>query len=155
MAKLHGLSKHRLFHVFRHIKDRCYNPNNDSYHNYGARGIIVCDEWKNDFMAFYNWALENGYKKGLTIDRIENNGSYSPTNCRLATRKTQGNNRSTNRFLERDGERLTMKQWSEKTGIHYETIKKRVREGLPVDMVLSPINRHINLPLPLTKLKRK
>ena len=74
------------------MKTRCYNPNFIYYCNYGGRGIIICDEWLNDFKAFYEWAINNGYKEGLTIDRINNDGIYEPSNCRWITRAEQNRN---------------------------------------------------------------
>ena len=92
----------------------------------------MCDEWKNDFMSFYNWAINNGYKSGLTIERINNDGNYEPSNCRWATRLEQSNNTSRNRFIFYYGEKHTVSEWSKKLGIKYGVLSSRIRKGLPL-----------------------
>lgn len=98
----HNMSRCRLYDVWSGMKRRCCDPGNQRYHQYGGRGITVCDEWRNDFKKFYEWAMANGYDENAprgqcTIDRIDNDGDYSPDNCRWVDMKTQRNNRSDSR----------------------------------------------------------
>lgn len=125
----HKSSDTKLFAVWCSMRFRCNNPNDKSYHNYGARGIRVCDEWTNSFSSFYNWALSNGYNDGLTIDRINNDGNYEPSNCRWTSRKVQGNNSRKNRLITIDNETKTLSQWCEQLGLRYQTIEMRLYRG--------------------------
>lgn len=89
----HGKRKHKLYQVFLDMKSRCYRKKNKSYKYYGLRGITVCDEWINDFIVFFNFAINNGWKEGLEIDRENNDGNYEPDNCRFVTRMVNNNNK--------------------------------------------------------------
>ncbi|MBO4622408.1 MAG: AP2 domain-containing protein [Bacilli bacterium] len=109
----------RLYSIWHDMKTRCYNPKHSSYKNYGERGIIICNEWKNNFTNFYNWAINNGYKEDLTIDRIDVNGNYEPSNCRWATYTQQNINR-----------RMTKLNTSGYSGIRYITTGKRRKRWL-------------------------
>jgi hypothetical protein len=127
--KIHGKSNTKLYDVWNTIKLRCYKPSQNMYSNYGGRGIEVCDEWLNDFINFYNWAIENGYQDGLQIDRINVDGNYEPNNCRWVTRTTNANNKRNNIKYTHDGVTLTMKQWCQKLGLNYKTVMTRYYRG--------------------------
>ena len=117
----HGLRFTSIYNVWRNMRYRCKDENNKYY---GEKGITVCNEWQ-DFNTFYNWAMTNGYKKGLTIDRIDNNGNYESANCRWVTELVQGNNKSNNINISYEGETHTLAQWSRKLKVNYETIRRR------------------------------
>lgn len=127
----HGMSSTRLYRVWGGMKDRCYNKNCKNYPHYGGRGIVVCDEWKTDFMSFYNWAMETGYDETAprgqyTIERKDNDGPYSPENCRWATiREQEGNKRNTLR-VKAGGEEIRLVELAEREGVKYSTALKRV-----------------------------
>ena len=132
-----GLSGSIIGKCYHGIMQRCYNPKDINYKNYGARGIKMCDLWKNDFMSFYNWAKSGGYKKGLTIDRIDNNKGYSPENCRLVSMKEQQNHRTNNRLLTYKGKTLTITQWAEKYNMSYRNLFYRLKNGYSIEKALT------------------
>ena len=127
----HGLHNTRLYTIWKGMTKRCRDSNAKSFKNYGGRGITVCEEWRTDFQAFYDWSIQNGYRNDLSIDRIDVNGNYEPSNCRWATRKEQSDNkRSTVKYrILYNGEEYTVRQLSVKTGISEQTIYWRVRTG--------------------------
>ena len=124
----HGKRYSRLYKIWVGISQRTNNEKNPSYKHYGGRGICVCDEWLNDFQAFYDWSVTNGYNDNLTLDRIDNDGNYEPSNCRWATQKEQMNNTRVNRLITLDGETHTVKEWSEITGIPSNVIHARIHK---------------------------
>lgn len=116
----------RIYNIYLNMIARCYNKNNISYKNYGAKGITICDEWKENCEAFYIWSIENGYQDNLTIDRINVNGNYEPSNCRWATRLQQANNTTQNRFITYKGETHTLAEWSRILGIYQQKLRYRI-----------------------------
>ena len=135
----HGASPHRgytkLYNTWLRMKGRCNRPTATSYKYYGGRGISVCEEWENDFAVFRDWALANGYKEGLSIDRIDVNGNYCPENCRWITMKEQQKNKRNVNPITWNGETHTIPEWAEITGIGYGVLYKRIKEGKPLDEV--------------------
>lgn len=129
----HGKTKTRLFNIWQGLKNRCYLKSDKHYQWYGARGISVCSIWQNDFESFYNWALENGYADNLTIDRINNDGNYEPSNCRWVDHKTQCRNRRTNVLITIDGQTKTLIEWCEIKNMNYRLVWNRYRRGVSVE----------------------
>ncbi len=132
----HGKHGTRLYRIWQAMITRCYNQNQSEYKSYGGRGITVCDEWLHDFEAFYKWAIANGYDDSLTIDRIDNNGNYKPSNCRWATRKEQANNKSNNILLTYCGITKTVAEWSEIQKIPARVISWRIKHKWSVEKAL-------------------
>ncbi len=127
-ATKHGLSRTRLYRIWALMKDRCTNVNCPTYSCYGGRGITFCDEWKS-FENFHDWAINNGYKDLLTIDRIDVNGNYEPSNCRWSTMKEQGRNRRNNRNITINGKTMCLSEWCEIYGIDFYTVMSRLKRG--------------------------
>lgn len=135
MAAIHGQWKKKIYAVWRDMKQRCSNPNNKSFKNYGGRGIKVCDDWI-EAKNFIDWAYANGYDETLTLDRIDSDKDYCPSNCRWVTMKVQQNNKRNNHFITFNGKTKTIKEWSEETGISNETIRRRIEYGWEVEAAL-------------------
>ena len=122
----HGMSNSRLNHIWKTIHSRCELNSNKSYKDYGGRGITVCSEWKY-FESFMEWAMENGYQEHLTIERINVNGNYEPSNCKWVTIKEQANNKTNNVFITYKGETKTLAQWAEYLDLPYKTLYNRLK----------------------------
>lgn len=138
----HGGRGTRLYTTWKGMKRRCNSKNDEKYYCYGGRGIKVCKEWLNDFSVFRYWAMNNGYSDDLTIDRINVNGNYEPSNCRWADMETQMNNMTTNRILTYKGEDYTMTQLARKFSLNPGTLWSRLNKNWPLEMALiTPIMR--------------
>lgn len=126
--KTHGLSRTRVYKIYKGIKGRCYNKNSDSYKKwYGAKGVEMCAEWRNNFMAFYNWSMKNGYSADKQIDRFpDGKGMYSPDNCRWATPKQNSQNRPQVKVYRYKGKNFFLSELSDLCGIRKDTIYSRI-----------------------------
>ena len=116
----------KLYATYYAMKSRCYNNNNHAYDRYGGRGIKICDEWLNDYESFYSWSIQNGYREGLSIDRINNNGNYSPDNCRWTTPYYQNRNRRSNHLITVNGETGLLFDIARKYGVSPKLVSKRI-----------------------------
>lgn len=136
-------SKHPLYQTWYDINRRCYDENHHSYVRYGGRGIIVCDEWKNNAENFILWSIDNGWKPKLEIDRMNNDGPYSPHNCRFVTKKQNCRNQRSNRLITINNETKTMVEWCEIYNRYYRTVNARINSLKidPVKAVLMPTER--------------
>jgi len=139
----HGLCYHPLFRVWGGMKDRCYYEGCCSFKYYGARGITVCDEWKNDFKAFYDWAIGNGYIKGLTIERKNRHGNYEPSNCCWATMKVQNRNCSRNHLVTYQGRTMPLVSWCDELHLSYSVVNQRLTKlnWTPKEAFQTPVRK--------------
>lgn len=141
----HGLSGGqgnytRLYRIWLNMRRRCNNRRDQDYPYYGGRGIKVCKEWDN-YAAFHDWAMKNGYADHLTLDRINNNGDYCPENCRWATRKEQARNTRQNHFITFNGKTMTIAEWAEYLGVSSTVLRTRLYRGWPIERALTrPVN---------------
>ena len=160
----HGEHGTRLYNIWSHMKTRCLDPQYKAYSYYGGRGISVCDAWKNSFSEFSKWAKSNGYSSELTLERIDVNGNYEPSNCRWATRKEQNRNMRSTRMLTFGGETLCLEDMATKYGVNKATLARRLQRGWSLEdaIVIKPGEKRGNitfitfrgLTLPLTKMAK-
>ncbi len=138
-AEKHSLSHTRLHRIWHSMYCRCNYKSTNGYKNYGGRGITVCNEWIGieGFVRFYNWAIENGYKDGLTLDRINLNGNYEPSNCKWSTPKEQSNHRRNSRYITFNNETKTAKQWCDLYKISQTTFNDRLNRGWTIEQALT------------------
>ena len=134
-SKKHGLRHTKIYHTWLDMKDRCFNSKNKRFSTYGGRGITVCDEWRNSFEAFYEWAMVNGYSGNLTIERIDVNGNYEPSNCKWITMPEQAKNKTNSIYIEFEGEIKTISEWSSIKNIKYATLLYRYHAGFSVEKI--------------------
>ena len=113
--------------IWQNMKTRCNNAKSPSFGRYGGRGIVVCDDWRN-FENFKEWATANGYQENLTLDRVDVNGNYEPTNCRWITNAQQQLNKRTNHLITYNGKTQTIKEWSNELGMNYTTLSSRIMD---------------------------
>ncbi len=140
--KTHGYSKTKLYRTYQRMINRCYRKNYPQYDNYGGRGIKVCDEWLNSFVSFKDWALNNGYKEGLSIERINVNKNYEPNNCKWITMFEQASNKRTNIFYTINGITKTQTQWCRYYNIPRTNVRRRLSSGWNIEKALTtPIRK--------------
>lgn len=141
-TKKHGLSNHQLYSVWEGMIQRCCNENAPKYENYGGRGVKICDEWRDDFKVFYEWAINNGYKQGLTLDKdILAEGKlgmlYSPEYCCFVTQKENTQKRTNSHLIEIDGEKKCISQWADFFNIKYHIFSGRWKKGWDLHKIIS------------------
>ena len=138
----HGQCYTRVYHIYAKIKRRCFAKDDPAYPRYGGRGITMCDEWKNSFEEFSKWAYANGYADNLSIDRIDNNGSYTPENCRWSDLYCQANNKRNNVIYCYEGKTQTLPNWCREKNMSYKVVWYRLSKGWPFEKAIStPVTR--------------
>ncbi len=133
----HAENNKRIYVIWRNLKKRCYRKENKDYKYYGAKGITVCDEWLKTYLNFFLWAIDNGYKSHLTIDRINNNKGYSPENCKWSTIKEQANNKTTSIVYIYNNKKYTVPSIAKDLGMTTSAIYRRINQGWSVEEIIS------------------
>ncbi|MDF2791603.1 MAG: hypothetical protein K0S80_4705 [Neobacillus sp.] len=131
------IKDYRLYYIWENMRQRCFNQKNENYSDWGGRGITVCKEWDDKFIVFYEWSIVNGYKEKLTIDRIDVNGDYEPSNCRWATQKQQSNNKRNNRFITYKDKTKTLAEWADISDISIQTLHYRIKNNWSIGSALT------------------
>jgi len=140
----HGLIHTRLYNIWSKMKDRCLNPTSKHFKWYGKRGIVICNKWF-DFLTFYTWALTNGYKDNLTIERIDNNGNYEPSNCTWIKASEQQKNRNCcNKIIYR-GKTQNITAWAKEFGLARNTLYNRLKGGMPINEAFTKLVKYIGI----------
>lgn len=145
LHKKHGHSRHPLHIVWSSLKIRCYDPDANNYKNYGGRGVTICDEWRKNFKAFFDWCISNGWQKGLELDKdVKGNGLlYSPQTCCFLNKKENLNHRRKSIRFIHDNKNLSISEWAEILNINIGTLDKRYRSGWPIEKILEkPKNKY-------------
>lgn len=141
----HGLSKSRIYGIWKNMINRCYREKDIHYQAYGARGIKVCDEWKNDSSKFFEWAFANGYRDNLTIERIDNDKDYCPENCTWIPKEQQPKNKRQNILITYKGKTMCASDWAKETGINANAIRYRFKHGWSADKIFSTPTNHFRV----------
>jgi len=141
----HGKTHHPLYSIWGGMKNRCYDSSCKNYKNYGGRGIIICKEWLNSFETFYEWAINNKWEKGLSIDRTNTNGNYEPSNCSFITMAAQQSNKRTNRFFKIGDDYKTIAEWSRIYNVPYSrTFGRITKQKWDIQKALLQKSRKLN-----------
>lgn len=138
----HGDYKSRLYRIYNGIKQRCLIPSDTGYKWYGARGITVCEEWLNDYQVFKEWAFTNGYNDTLSIERINNDGNYEPSNCKWIPLKDQPKHTRKTKQIEYDGKIYTMSGLAKEFNIKRHTLYSRLKNGWSIEKALTPPRKY-------------
>ena len=136
----HGMDGAKVYRLWCHMRERCQSPKHKHYHSYGGRGITVCDEWQ-DAKEFMEWAISNGYREGLTIDRKNVNLGYSPDNCQFITIGEQQANKRNSRLVEISGETKHVAEWARIAGLSRQTVRHRLSTGVTGEALLLPVKK--------------
>lgn len=132
----HGMTNTRIFNIWQSMKERCKDKNEKNYKIYASRNIDICEQWKKDFESFYKWAINNGYKDNLSIDRIDNNKGYNPENCRWVDNYVQANNKRNNIIIYYKNKRYTLANLAREYNMNPKTLRYRLNRNWDIEKAL-------------------